>query len=48
MGSRRVNYMINPRGEWPLAGGIKYYISKNDSDTELAESWYPKEKRYAS
>ena len=39
--SHRVNYMNKPGGEWPLAGGIKYYLRKNDSDTEVAESCYP-------
>ena len=39
--SHRVNYMNKPGGEWPLAGGIKYYLCKNDSDTEVTESCYP-------
>ena len=39
--SHRVNYMNKPGGQWPLAGGIKYYLCKNDSDTEVTESCYP-------
>ena len=39
--SRRVNYMNKTGGGWPLAGWIKYYLCKNDSDTEVTESCYP-------
>ena len=39
--SHRANYFNKPGGENRMTGGIKFSLRKNDSDTEVADSWYP-------
>ena len=39
--SHRVNYFNKPGAETPMAGGMKFAMRKDDSDTEKTESCYP-------